>query len=369
MFQLKNHKSIYYFDELKPVSKDKPNTPITVWGFDMDSTLITTKSGKTFATDENDWIPWNDKVTEMFRSKETDDVWIVIFTNQLAVSKGKVTIDTLSKKFKAVIDYYGIGAKTAIYILTEKDKYRKPHTHAWSFFIDNHKDCTIDMKLSFYCGDAAGRRTDFSSSDRYFAHNIGLKFLTPEQFFLGKEMDKISDPYDSPEFNVKNVNQNLLKQIIGDGKRLIVLTGMPGSGKSTLSSTLEKNGFVVICKDVMKTKAVKEFEKAIIANKNIVVDCTNPDVESRKKWLSGLNLGGYKKVSVHVSTPLIVCRHQNALRVELGVTDQPVPDIVYNIYKKKFVTPDKTEGFDEVYEYPYVYSGGCKEYMYRYELD
>lgn len=49
----------------------------------------------------------------------------------------------------------------------------------------------IDLADSFYCGDAAGRplgwapkkKKDFSSSDRLFAMNIGIKFVTPEEHF------------------------------------------------------------------------------------------------------------------------------------------------------------------------------------------
>jgi bifunctional polynucleotide phosphatase/kinase len=52
----------------------------------------------------------------------------------------------------------------------------------------------IDLTQSFYCGDAAGRaqgwapkkKKDFSSSDRLFAMNIGIKFLTPEEHFQVK---------------------------------------------------------------------------------------------------------------------------------------------------------------------------------------
>jgi bifunctional polynucleotide phosphatase/kinase len=51
-------------------------------------------------------------------------------------------------------------------------------------------DFEIDMKESFYCGDAAGRPKtdtrpkDFSDSDIKFASNVGLKFFTPEELFL-----------------------------------------------------------------------------------------------------------------------------------------------------------------------------------------
>ena len=53
-------------------------------------------------------------------------------------------------------------------------------------------DVAVDIDSSFYCGDAAGRKKpngkkDFSCSDRLFAINVGVKFLTPEERFLGKK--------------------------------------------------------------------------------------------------------------------------------------------------------------------------------------
>jgi len=43
----------------------------------------------------------------------------------------------------------------------------------------------LDKEVSFFVGDAAGRqypggRADFSSTDRKWAENIGLRFFTPE---------------------------------------------------------------------------------------------------------------------------------------------------------------------------------------------
>ena len=38
-------------------------------------------------------------------------------------------------------------------------------------------------KYTFYCGDAAGRIGDFSDSDKEFAKNAGIPFITPEEIF------------------------------------------------------------------------------------------------------------------------------------------------------------------------------------------
>ena len=39
------------------------------------------------------------------------------------------------------------------------------------------------LSRSFFVGDAAGRKGDFSDSDRVFAANAGLAFYVPEQAF------------------------------------------------------------------------------------------------------------------------------------------------------------------------------------------
>jgi bifunctional polynucleotide phosphatase/kinase len=76
----------------------------------------------------------------------------------------------------------------------KSDQFRKPAIGSWEHIRNKlFKGCTIDMANSFYCGDAAGRpktatrSKDFSDSDIKFALNVGLKFHTPEELFLGQK--------------------------------------------------------------------------------------------------------------------------------------------------------------------------------------
>ena len=69
-----------------------------------------------------------------------------------------------------------------------KDAYRKPNTGAWQALKDDWNDgMDIDISASFYVGDAAGRRTDHSDSDKAFAQALGLPFFNETQFFLSNE--------------------------------------------------------------------------------------------------------------------------------------------------------------------------------------
>lgn len=67
------------------------------------------------------------------------------------------------------------------------------------------------MLSSFYCGDAAGRvakwapgkKKDHSMADKLLAENLGLKFYTPEEFFLGHSI--VNVPMVKPDFIPKEV--------------------------------------------------------------------------------------------------------------------------------------------------------------------
>ena len=56
------------------------------------------------------------------------------------------------------------------FIATTEDENRKPCLGMWKLFLDNNGGKDVNMKDSFYCGDAAGRdkgkgKKDFSDSD------------------------------------------------------------------------------------------------------------------------------------------------------------------------------------------------------------
>ncbi len=155
----------------------------------MDWTLIKTKSGKTFAQSAQDWQFLYDCTVEKLRKLNEDSYQVVVFTNQGGVSTGNTTIQELSQKFTAI----HAELKFPILFLaaiSANDKHRKPATGMFDF-VESVMGCKVDQAKSFYCGDAAGRpatkaaKKDFSADDLKFAWNVGLRFETPESFFLG----------------------------------------------------------------------------------------------------------------------------------------------------------------------------------------
>jgi DNA 3'-phosphatase len=66
----------------------------------------------------------------------------------------------------------------------KRNEYRKPKTGMFKICkeeIYGYKK--VDTRDSFFCGDAAGRLSDFADSDLKFAIGNSLNFVTPEMFF------------------------------------------------------------------------------------------------------------------------------------------------------------------------------------------
>ena len=67
----------------------KQNHSCKIAAFDMDSTLIITKSGKRFAKNAKDWQWWHHSVPEKLKSLHKEGFKIIIITNQGGIAKGK----------------------------------------------------------------------------------------------------------------------------------------------------------------------------------------------------------------------------------------------------------------------------------------
>ncbi len=72
-----------------------------------------------------------------------------------------------------------MGVQLTAFIATQEDKYRKPGTAMWEAHNQLCNDGkVVDKSISFYCGDAAGRKDekhkDFSDADLKYALNLGV---------------------------------------------------------------------------------------------------------------------------------------------------------------------------------------------------
>jgi bifunctional polynucleotide phosphatase/kinase len=72
-------------------------------GFDMDYTLIKTKSGALFPKNAADWqFLYDTEIQSKLKSLHAEDVRVIIFTNQGGVESGNTTLKELESKFSAI---------------------------------------------------------------------------------------------------------------------------------------------------------------------------------------------------------------------------------------------------------------------------
>lgn len=212
-----------------------------VGAYDMDGTLITTRSGKVFPTDIYDWKMAGGTVVPTLKAKHKDGFKIVIFTNQAGVSSNKTTVADIKKKIENVIE--GLGVPVQAFIATGDNFFRKPMTGMWQALCEHKNNgVPIDIDRSYYVGDAAGRpenkamkrKKDHSSVDRLLALNIGLEFFTNDEYFSKASKQNWTKPEFNPqEFLARSIQlfHNPKQQLVSDKLEVILMVGGPGSGK------------------------------------------------------------------------------------------------------------------------------------------
>ena len=337
----------------------------TIACFDLDYTLIKPKSGKKFPIDKDDWewmfpnVP--DKLREYYEKKYT----IVIFTNQ----KKLKNLEDFTYKIHMIEKQLQIPIN--VFISIANDYYRKPHTGMFDKLVTL---TNIDIEKSFYCGDAAGRTTDFSNSDRLFSHNCNLTFKLPENYFLNHSFildDFHIHPlteYISTKDEDFGIIQKFNKYLNYGDNIAIINIGAPASGKTFFTNSLMSlnSTFHKVSNDEIKNKKklLDSLKKSLDNNRNVIIDNTNPDIITRKVFVDLCKEYNYKIIFCWFNLPLEISKFLNEYRTQIGKSH--IPNVVYNIYKKKFIIPSITEDVDEIIEIKNVFSLYQKNSMFQF---
>jgi bifunctional polynucleotide phosphatase/kinase len=281
--------------------------------FDYDWTMVNPKDGKTFPSNIDDWMWLYPTVPDKIKKYYEDGYMIVIFTNQSKSWK--------YEQIKQVVQTLEIPI--FIVIATEKCDY-KPNIILFTTLIGKNK---INKNASFYVGDAIGRKSDFSDSDKLFAENIGIPYFCPEIVF-----------------HIKNEDFEIQEIPLSNDQQIIIMMGYPGSGKSTIAKNICKNeNYIHIEGDIYKTssKMIKKSTEYILQKKSIVFDATNNSLKKRKEYIDYGKKHNYKIICIHVATSLDISYKRNKTRNY----EKYVPKIAYSIYSKYFEEPNENEGF------------------------
>lgn len=285
----------------------KQSHPISrVICFDLDGTLITTKSGKTFPVNENDWrLIYDERTMKDILTRDQSSTYFAIITNQSGLKRNASTIPQELKAFQRKADEIIklLGVPFDVICALENDEYRKPRTGMWEFLqrvrwgrgLHVH-DATVSTSVSssvtktgeystqderkydcthmMYVGDAAGRPKDgtrpkdFSDTDLKFACNAKVQFRTPEVYFLGSKSRLHNEV--KPQGIVLGLqpqvyegNCNFSSEIFCPSRgpcgvaditlEIVLLVAPAACGKTTLSKEFVARGYERINQDLLKT--------------------------------------------------------------------------------------------------------------------
>lgn len=142
------------------------------------------------------------------------------------------------------------------------------------------------------------------------------------------------------------------------GGLLVVLVGIPASGKSTLAKQLLNEKSVAISRDKIRFSMIKDgedyfskekevynlFVKEINENlalgKTVIADATHVSKSSRRKLLNRINKD-VTKIALVVSTNVETCKERNSKRAGL----EKVPNSAIDRMVSNFEYPEEEEGF------------------------
>jgi DNA 3'-phosphatase len=163
--------SLYVYEHSLPKITDK------IAAFDLDGTLIETKSGRVFGDDAHDWKFKYDTVAHNFIELLRAGYTLVVVTNQLGVSTGKVSAEEMRTKIKYVCG--ALCLPMIVLMATRADNYRKPRTATMEYLLSRQPN--INLRKSFFCGDNVNGTLN---NDSDYAKACGLKFLYDFEYFV-----------------------------------------------------------------------------------------------------------------------------------------------------------------------------------------
>ncbi|ESL07925.1 polynucleotide kinase 3'-phosphatase [Trypanosoma rangeli SC58] len=406
---------------------------LKVAAFDLDDTLIVPQSGAVFPRDDpTDWRWLLPVVPQYLRLLYDAGFMVAILSNQAGIG-GRAWNEKKAESVKQKIINMSeaLGMPLTVFLATREDVWRKPNVGMWSLLQD-HASAVVSEKLlvacdligcAAYVGDAAGRKTatlagrkkDFSCSDRKFAFNIDVPFLTPEQLYRCPQTELFDSDGDS---TLKGAGEVISKRLLAaaadapcevdwgglgpselgnlpssyghltinrinaEGERcsfvvpapaifsraaqeMVIFVGYPGCGKTTFFSRfLQPAGYIHINRDILKTKAkcLSETAKWWDAGKSVVVDNTNPLHADCMQFIALVRRSRPSLTPLPVrvfvfQASMALSMHMSNVRARLGISPR-ISRIAYNVFQSKHEawTPAsvKTANIEEVLEIPPV---------------
>ena len=128
---------------------------------------------------------------------------------------------------------------------------------------------------------------------------------------------------------------------------LVILMGIPASGKSSFYRRYLADRFVRVNLDTLKTRARERqlVEDCIRQGKSFAVDNTNPTRADRARYIGPAKAAGYRVVGYFMQSRIADCVARNRLRTG----KERIPDTAVAAIANRLEFPARGEGFDALY--------------------
>ena len=309
---------------------------------------------------------------------------IVVLTNQGSVSlrsdpktlkADQRSLANFKTKANAVLTQFDFP----IYLLaaTARDIFRKPRTGMWRELLDEldmDPGKGPDLEESFFVGDAGGRaaagdrKADHACSDRDFAANVGIKFHTPEEYFLKEDPQPFTRNFEPKDYLIQaNLTSSTdITPIVFERRNeldIVVMCGCPGCGKSTFYwNKLRPLGYERVNQDILKSrdKCVKAASAFLDSRTSVAVDNTNADTDTRAVWVKLASDYQVPIRGIHFTAPVKLCEHNDTVRALAGEAFNPekrsiLPHSAFHSFKARFKDPQVREGLQDVVKVDFQY--------------
>nr|XP_032624452.1 bifunctional polynucleotide phosphatase/kinase [Chelonoidis abingdonii] len=349
-----------------------------VAGFDLDGTIITTKSGKVFPTSPDDWRILYTEVPRKLKQLQNEGYKIVIFTNQLGISRGRLRPEVFKAKAEAVVERLGVPVQ--VFVATGTGIYRKPLVGMWEYLCEK-----VPPEAGWGAGlpmwGAKGIPSAEPSADLGLGHSLRSPITwVPHSHALHVQVSPhpvawvCLTPHSLTSAGTDTQGPALTTPHELPGCPATPELGWPwasqAAGKSTfLKSQLVPAGYAYANRDTLGSwqKCVALVAAALRQGKSAAVDNTNPDPESRRRYIECAQDAGVPCRCFLFTATLEQAKHNNRFRDLTASGHVSVTDVVLNSYKSKFVEPSLSEGFAQILRVHFVprFADARQEALYR----
>jgi len=294
--------------------------------FNLDGTLITTKNGghyKLNGLSPNFILLGEESIFETLLELHRENYLIIILSRNIPL-KVSITIEEYFRKHLDIPLYF-IQVNNSINSIVSTI-----HSLGMQF----------DYNVSIYCGNNVGSKDPYppyreSNMDRVIAQQLNFKFIRPIDLFGSYDIKPIAK------------------------QEMLLMMGMPGSGKSTQAGfLLKKDARYVACDtDAMpgydRELTLKCVKENLIKGKSVIVLALNTNVNKRNNFIKiARSLGVYVRIAWFIRDGRPFNKYRGKFKKNLFLPSThyhkaPVPKSVYEKYVKEFEEPSLEEG-DEI---------------------